>query len=316
MWTDPKDLKPRTSRDAGPARVALRHFRGSMSPAVRVPLVAVALALAVTGSMVAGVTVRAQSLGGDTASEPGICLEAASSLVDPGPWSEILATVTATAGLDTDFFPHAAVLTFPDLTRSWEPGAYPTVRIGVWGAAAVDPASTAEQRAFLATADCLGDGSEWTRTVSHDLTLAAAERILAGARLPQPDGELLISDDIEADIDVEFHPEEQRVRTILDWSKPVLFARVGGMCWIDDVLGAAAGEVVVRSEAGMDVTFGGGAGCALFQEFLGEKGAGERAVDLLPTEVSLADGTVVRFVVESLEVHDMEIVMAGSIETG
>jgi hypothetical protein len=151
-------------------------------------------------------------------------------------------------------------------------------------------------------------------TISHGLVLASAELMLAVARLPQGGGDPLVPEDAEADIDVEFHPTENRVRTILDWSKPVLGPiRVGGSCWIDDVLGADAGEVVVRSTADVDVTIGGEAGCLLFQEFLDEKGAGERAVDLLPTEIALVDVTVVRFAVGSVDLDGSAIVMAGSI---
>jgi hypothetical protein len=86
------------------------------------------------------------------------------------------------------------------------------------------------------------------------------------------------------------------------------------LCWIDDVLAADAGEIVVNSQADMEVDFGGEAGCALFQEFLDETGAGERAIGLLPTEIPMADGAVVRFGVRSVEVEDSTIVMVGSIE--
>ena len=313
MSTHGSGIVRRTGQGAGPTHVALHRPRASLAPTVRMPLV-VALALAIVGSMVAGGSVRAQGPERDAAAEPGLCLEVASAVLEPGAWSEILDAVTVAVDRNTDFFPDAAVVTLPDLTQSWDPGAFPTVRIGIWGTGGSDPGSTDEQRERLAAMDCLSRGSEWSTTISHELVLAAAELILAGARLPQDDGELLIADDIEADIDVEFYPTEQRVQTILDWSKPVLFFDVGGLCWIDDVLADDAGEVVVNSQADMDVTIGGEAGCELFQEFLDEKGAGERAVDLLPTEIPLADGTVVRFAVGSVDLDGSAIVMAGSIE--
>jgi hypothetical protein len=315
MWTNPEDVRPRTSQDAEPQHVALRRFRTAIGPTARMRLVPAVLALAVVGSMVAGVSVRAQSADEDTASDRGLCLEAATSLVDPGAWNEILDAVTVAAERNTDFFPEAIVVSIPDLTQPWDPGAFSTVRIGIWGSGGSDPGSTGERLERLAARDCLRDGSEWTTTISHELVLAAAESMLAGARLPQDDGELLIAEDIEADIDVEFYPTEQRVRTVLDFSKPVLIFDVHGTCWIDDVLAADAGEVVVTSQADMKGDIGASRGCALFQEFLDETGAGERAIDLLPTEIPLADGSVVRFVVRSVEVDDSAIVMAGSIET-
>jgi hypothetical protein len=249
------------------------------------------------------------------ASNPGVCLEAGSSVLDAEAWVEVLRAVELAAEGEPDFFPDTAIVTLPDLTQPWDRGAFPTVRIGIWGSGGSDSGSTDERRERLAATDCPGDGSGWTTAISHDLMLAAAELMLAEARLPQDGGEPLVPEEAEADIDVELHPTEQRVRTILDWSKPVLFFRVGGLCWIDDVLAAAAGEIVVSSQADMKVDPLAEAGCALFQKFLDETGAGERAIGLLPTEIPMADGSVVRFVVQSVEIHDMEVVMAGSIET-
>jgi hypothetical protein len=289
----------------------------------RVGIAVVSVLLSVAALVSTSPVIRASTPSADPdqsssslASDPGMCLEAESSVLDAEAWGEILRAVAVAVEGEPDFFPDGAIISLPDLSRPWEPQGVDTVKIGIWGTGGNDPGSTDERRERLAGTDCLRDGSEWTTTISHALVLAAAERILAGARLPQDDGELLISEDIEADIDVEFYPTEQRVRTILDWSKEAFLLRVGGLCWIDDVLAADAGEVVVSSQAGKDVTpVVGEAGCALFQEFLDETGAGERAIDLLPTEISLADGTVVRFVVESVEVLDTEIVMAGSLET-
>ncbi len=248
------------------------------------------------------------------ASNPGICLEADSSGLDADDWGEVLSAVELAAEGEPDFFPDAAVVTSFDLTQPWDPGAFPTVRIGIWGTGGSDPGSTAERRERLSATDCLRDGSGWTTMISHDLALAAAELMLAEARLPQDGGEPLVPKEAEADIDVELYPTEQRVRTILDWSKPVLIFRVGGLCWIDDVFAVGVGEIVVSSQADMEVDFGGEAGCALFQEFLDETGAGERAIGLLPTEIPMADGSVVHFVVRSVEVESSAIVMAGSID--
>lgn len=316
MWTRPEDVGQRMSQDAEPHHIALRRSRTAIGPIARMRLVPAVLALGVVGSMVAGVSVRTQSADEATASERGLCLGAATSLVDPGAWNEILDAVTVAAERNTDFFPDAVVVSTPDLTQPWDPGASPTVKIGIWGTGGSDPGSSTEGLARLAATDCLSDASEWTTTITHDLVLAAAKRMLADARLPLDGEEPLVPRDAKAGIDVEFYPDEQRVRTILDWSKPALLFDVGGLCWIDDALGAEAGEVVVSSQAGKDVTpVVGEAGCALFQEFLGETGAGERAIELLPPEISLADGTVVRFVVDSVEIHGTEIIMAGSIET-
>jgi hypothetical protein len=301
-------------RTAGPTHEAFHWIRVSTSPGQRVSLFAVALGLALIGSMLAGVTVRAQSPGGATETEPGLCFEATSSVLVPESWAEVLQQITTATEQDSAFFPDAAIVTMPDLDHTWDPAAFPTIRIGIWGTGASELGSSEQLRDQLAHADCLREGSEWTTVVSHDLVLAAAESILADARLPQDGAEQLVSDDVEADIDVTFHPAEQRIRTNLEWSKPVFGpVNVGGQCWIDDVLAADAGQVIVISGAGSDVSLGGEAGCALFQEFLDEQGAGQRASHLLPKEFSLADGSTVDVAVQSVDVRDSEIVLAGAL---
>jgi hypothetical protein len=270
--------------------------------------------------MAIGVTVRAQGPGDDAgtgtsnATGPGLCLEVASSIVEPGAWSEILDAFREAADGKPSFFPDAAIVTLPDLAQPWDSQAVTSVRIGIWSTGGSDPGSTDQRRGDLASADCTRGGSDWAVTISHDLVLAAGEEMLAGARLPQGGEEPIIPGNAETDLELEFHPAEQRVRTILEWSREAFFIELGGWCWIDDVLGAEAEQAVVSSSAGLDVTFGSEAGCELFQDFLDEVGLGERALQLLPTEIVLADGTVIRFGVGAVEVQDSAIALSGPIE--
>ena len=272
------------------------------------------VAALVGASPMIGASASSEGSSSSVAPGPDVCLEADASLLDVEGWGAVHRAIAAAVEDEPEFFPDAAMVSFPDLTQSWVPSGSPTVRIGIWGTGGNHAGWTDVGRERIAGTDCLSDGADWPGGVARELVVEAAVRMLAVGRRQLDGGEPLVPTEAEADIDVEFHPAERRVRTILDWSKPVLGPiRVGGLCWIDDVLGADVGEVTVRSQADMDVTIGGEAGCALFQEFLDERGGGERAVDLLPTEVDLADGYIVSFVVETIDLDGSVIVMAGSI---
>jgi hypothetical protein len=314
MNIDPAGDHRRRTRKPSPTHELVDAIRNPASFAPRISLVAVALALAFLGSISASATVRADDTVG---SGPGLCIEATSLVLDPDSWAHVLNEITVATERSPAFFPDATIVTSPDLGETSDLGAFPTIRIGIWATGASDLDSVDQLQAQLARAGCLHDGSDWNMVISHDLVLAAAESILASARLPQDGEERLISDDVEAAIDVGLYPAEQRIRTILEWNKPVFGpVGVGGSCWIDDVLNVDAGHVIVMSEAAMDVSLGGEAGCAVFEEFLDGQGAGQRAAELMPTEFSLADGSTVDLVVQSIEVRESEIVLAGAVVRG
>lgn len=72
---------------------------------------------------------------------------------------------------------------------------------------------------------------------------------------------------------------------------PVGFLRLGGTCWIDDVLSVdpGTGTVVTNASTGMDVDPFTEAACQKFGAFMTEGGAGEQALSLLPLAIPLGD---------------------------
>lgn len=289
------------------------------SPAVsrlRMALVVVAGGCALA-SGASGVHAETAGTTGAAGAAPAICIEADASALDPGAWAEVLAAIELATDQKPDFFPDATVVSVPDLTEPWEAADTPTIRIGIWATASDAPDSAGDGQQDLAASDCLADGAGWTTTISGELLQAGAERILAGARLPDDSGSPPIREDAEAAIAVDLDPAEGRVRTTLQFDVPVGPLRLGGRCWIDDALGidGATGDAVTRASTGMDVDPFTESACQKFAAFMTDGGAGEQALSLLPTAISLGDGTVARFVARSAEVSDRGVVMSGTIHT-
>ncbi len=246
---------------------------------------------------------------------PAVCIEADAAALDPGAWAEVLEAIELATEQKPDFFPDATVVSVPDLTEPWDAADTPTVRIGIWATASDAPDSAGDGRQGLAATDCLADGASWTTTISGELLQAGAERILAGARLPDDSGSPPIREDAEAAIAVELDPADGRVRTTLQFTVPVGPLRLGGTCWIDDALAidGASGTAVTRASSGMDVDPFTESACQKFAAFMTEGGAGEQALALLPVAIALSDGATARFVTTSATVSDQGVVMSGAV---
>lgn len=118
---------------------------------------------------------------------------------------------------------------------------------------------------------------------------------------------------IDSNVEVRWYPDEARVRTWLEFEGPLGIPN--GTCWIDDTLSIDEGGAARASaETGLQTSpFAEGA-CGRFFDYLPLGGAGQQAITLLPTEVSLADGSVLRFSVETVDVESDAIVISGAIE--
>jgi hypothetical protein len=127
------------------------------------------------------------------------------------------------------------------------------------------------------------------------------------------DGGPLIPEDAEAAISVELHPAESRVRTMLDFSVPAGPFRLDGTCWIDEVLRTdpGSGGPTAALATGMDVAPFAESGCAKFEEFMAGRGAGARALDLVPAVATPGDGTEVRLATSSISIDGDRIVLTG-----
>jgi hypothetical protein len=286
-------------------------------PAIRATALALSTALLLSMAPVARAAeaVDTTAPSADAAGPPpGVCFAVASPLLDADGWTRVTDAVAEAARERRDFFPDGLTVTVHDAAVSEALSATTGGSLDIWGIDPSDVHRQLDRPIGPAAADCLRPGHVWTLVIRQGLLRAAAERLLAGARDPVDGAEPLVPVDARATIDVEFDPMTRRIRTILDWSKPVAFFDVGGQCWIDDVLDAAGGRVVVRSTAGRDVTLGGDAGCDLFMRFLESEGAGTRAVSMLPGVIGLDDGSTLRLVVESIEVDQATLVFSGSVE--
>jgi hypothetical protein len=180
--------------------------------------------------------------------------------------------------------------------------------MGIWETGGSDPTGAAQRLEALADGACPGTDEAWTATISRDLLLAGAWRILDTAEL-DPDLRATI------ELDVELHPSDELVRTILRFAVAGGFSR--GTCWVDDrlTIDEGTGRALSSDEVFADLQFGiPGDACDRFRAFLPEGGAGGQAIALGPTEITLSDGSVVRFVTASVDVQDAAIVLAGRIE--
>jgi len=299
-----------SSRHATSAGASVRTIRWLAHKTASLALGAAVLATATAGTLAV-----AQATDDDPTRRPGLCLEATATVADRSEWTEIIDAVVAAAETQSDFFPDPTVASIPDPTSSWDPASTPTIKVGVWSGDADDPGSDATRLEQLTDTGCQAEDAGWTTVITHELLLAGAERILAAARLPDERGEALIPEGAFADIDVEFHPADQRVRTTLEFEVELGFGiTISGDCWIDDVLSVEGGHVIASSTADMKTSFGGGRACAKFQRFMVAGGAGERAIGLLPASLPLSSGTDLMFVASAVELGDSTISLLGTVE--
>lgn len=154
---------------------------------------------------------------------------------------------------------------------------------------------------------CLMDEFDWTARFSREFLVEGAELMLEEAdKTPG----------FDSSIELEWFPGEARLRSTLSFSGP--FGIPSGTCWVDDVLSIdpESGRALASGDRGMDVSPLGDVVCGRFYDNLPKGGAGQQAVDLLPTEVDLGDGRTLRFVAETVQVHDDAVAIAGVLEVG
>ena len=235
---------------------------------------AVVLALATGLLLVSGVAVA-------SADEPAdVCLELAAEAVSSEEWSALADPVAEAVAARPQLFPD------PTIDRQ---GARLDIASGHPGLAS-------------GAASCLEPGYEWTARFGQSFLAAGADLMLAEA--PTTPG-------IDSAVDIEWYPDEARLRTTLVFAGPLDIPN--GTCWVDDALSVAEGSIETTGDQGMETSpFAEGA-CRRFFEYLPDGGAGEQAVTLLPTEVVLPDGGLLRFVAEDVLVRPDALLIAGSL---
>jgi hypothetical protein len=209
-----------------------------------------------------------------------VCLEIASSAISAEEWAALGSPVTEAVGARTALFPSP---------RFDSAGNRLTISSGHAGLASGHDG-------------CLEGGHEWTSRFDRDFLEAGAELMLAEA--PTTPG-------IDSAVTIEWHPQESRLRTTLEFAGP--FDIPNGTCWIDDVLAVADGIVTTTGEQGVRTSPFAESACGRFFEHLPQGGAGEQAVTLLPMTIELPDGGQLRFVAEEVSVQEDALVVAGSL---
>jgi hypothetical protein len=209
-----------------------------------------------------------------------VCLEIASSAISAEEWAALGSPVTEAVGARTALFPSP---------RFDSAGNRLTISSGHAGLASGHDG-------------CLEGGHEWTSRFDRDFLEAGAELMLAEA--PTTPG-------IDSAVTIEWHPQESRRRTTLEFAGP--FDIPNGTCWIDDVLAVADGIVTTTGEQGVRTSPFAESACGRFFEHLPQGGAGEQAVTLLPMTIELPDGGQLRFVAEEVSVQEDALVVAGSL---
>jgi|GEM_PF-4302499 len=213
-----------------------------------------------------------------------VCLEVTPDALSAAERASLTTSVTGAVESRTAMFPAPVIVDEAS-------------RIDVWaGYAGSEPGSGTS---------CLEPGSEWSARFGRDFLEAGADQMLAEA--PTTPG-------IDSNVDIEWYPDDDRLRTTLVFAGP--FDIPNGTCWVDDALSVddLAGLIVTSGEQGVKTSPFAGSACGRFFDHLPDGGAGEQAVTLLPATVELTDGSVLRFVAERVDVRDDAIVVAGSLE--
>ena len=234
------------------------------------------------------------TVGGAAGAEdgPDVCLSVRLADLPSGPaWPEIIGAVDVATASETrpQLFPARQ---FEVLLGEDDAPAI----IAIWREARPEGEA-------IALDGCVADGATWTVRIGRAFLAEGADSLLAVA--PTTPG-------IASNVEVEWYPDERRVRTWLEFEGPLGIPN--GTCWIDDVLAVERGVAIASGDTGLRTSpFAEGA-CGRFFDYLTRGGAGEQAVTLLPTEVSLPDGTSLAFVVSSVDVDDDAILISGAAE--
>jgi hypothetical protein len=212
-----------------------------------------------------------------------ICFETASGALEDAEWAamrELVASATAA-----------------------RPALFPRAELRQHGSR-LDVASGHAHADAGAGAACLVAGHEWSTRYDRGFLQAGAERVLAEA--PTTPG-------IASSVIIEWHPEEARLRTLLEFGGP--FDIPNGRCWIDEVLvvDETRGHVVAQTERGLATSPFAESACTRFYDHLPEGGAGEQAISLLPEEFAVGDRPV-RLVAETVSVLEDAILVSGRIQ--
>jgi len=250
----------------------------------------------------------AASSSAETASQADLCLEMIPEGLTDADWTRIVEQVAVVLAPRTALFPQPQVSALPPLAEgaAGEPLGSRSARLDIHsGHAGISAVGQQGDASASPSAACLTPGREWTARFGRDFLEASADRMLAEA--PTTPG-------IDSEVNLEWHRDETRVRTLLVFAGPLDIPN--GRCWVDDVLSIdpSTGVAVASGEQGLETSpFAEGA-CGRFFGYLPDGGAGEQAVTLLPTEIEFESGRTLRFVATDVVVDEGAISVSGTLE--
>lgn len=253
----------------------------------------VPLGFALASSLVLGAALPV--LGDDEASRD-VCLEVAPGVVTADAWARFTELVAERVAERTALFPDP--VTTAVVPEALPGAAMPSLALHI--DAGHPAAGSAES-----TATCLQPGLGWSARFGRPFLSAGAELMLAEA--PTTPG-------IDSSVTLEWYPDEDRILTRLDFAGPLDIPN--GTCWIDDALtiDEASGTAVASGDQGVETSLFAESACGRFFDHLPDGGAGEQALNLLPTGVELEDGRVLRFVAEQVRVVPDAVIVGGRLE--
>jgi hypothetical protein len=231
---------------------------------------------------------------------PDICLAVELDRLDEATTSAVVDSVQAALATRPVLIPALSIVG-PDPTTAESPGA--TIRLAMWTNGAAEPMAAADVPGAGCGTDVMGEGT-WSASITGEFLRAGTKRELAAAGT---------TPGFTSDIDVEWSEADDLVRTVLTFSGPLGIPN--GTCWMDDAV-SADGQGGTHAETTTDsVTspFGDGV-CGRFEEYLANGGAGAQALVLLPREIALADGAVLRLRVDGVDVRADGVHLSGGVE--
>jgi hypothetical protein len=248
--------------------------------------------LAAISSVAFGLSLAFGGTVGAAETVPDVCLAVhLSQLPSADAWPALIDAVDAVTSSE------ARPSLFPDRQREVLLGAADTPAIiGIWS----EPRTEADT---VALDGCVVDDAAWSSYIGRAFLADGADRILGVA--PTTPG-------IDSNVEVEWYPDEHRVRTWLEFEGPLGIPN--GTCWVDDVLTVEAGLVAASGDTDLRTSPFAESACGRFFDYLPRGGAGEQAVMLLPVEVSLPDGSTLVFVTTTVDMDETAIRLSGAFE--
>jgi hypothetical protein len=230
---------------------------------------------------------------------PDLCLTIGASL-GPSDGEAVASAVAASLAARPVLVPK------PHVRLVDPPGADQATRVVVWTEAAGPEGAVPLQEALGAACGPSPGAGAWASSIGGAFLRGGTKRELAAA--PTTPG-------FSSSIDVELDPASDLVRTVLTFSGPLDIPN--GTCWMDDVV-TADGQGGTRAETttgNRTSPFGDGV-CGRFDEYLLGGGAGAQALVLLPREVALPDGRILRLRIDAVDVREGAIHLTGPVEQG